>query len=258
MAKKKGKKRKPTRPSTAPSSAAAAKERGDADASPSRRAERREEAKRERERRIREARRRQRMRRLARWAIVGGIILAIVAIFLFVRSRGQQEEAQAQEAAQRIGCEEVVTKQDELDAFAALGEQQHAQPYAQGTGGVPVTAGAHAQALPPEPKVFSQPIQEPAAVHNLEHGYVLVYYAGEGENALPEGVRTALEDVVQGESEVLMAQYEGLSSSLALVSWGRLQTCQMPEDAGPGDAETVVRSFIEENRNSSLAPEPGA
>ena len=258
MAKKKSKKRKPTRPAGA-AAPASARARTDTDTSPSRRAEKREEARRERERRIREARRRQRMRRIARWAIAAGVVTAIVGVVLFVRSQGREQEAAAEEAAQRIGCNEVVTKQEELDAFEALSpEQQHAQPYAQGTGGVPVTAGTHASPLDAEPKVYSQPIQEEGAVHNLEHGYVLVYYSNEGDGALPDDVRSALESVVQSETEVLMAPYEGLANSLALVSWGRLQTCDIPDDAAPGDAETVVRSFIEQYRNSSLAPEPAA
>lgn len=254
MAKKKRKKRRPDRPRQTTATAAAAtttEERITA------RQERKEQARRERERRIREARRRQRMRKAARWgiaaAVVGGSTVAIVLLL----QRGQQEEAEARGAANRLNCSPIQTRQDEVDTAAALdAEALHSPPFAQGRNGVPVTAGRHSSPLPAEPAVYDQPIPEANAVHNLEHGYVLIYYAPEGENQLTDDVRSRLEDLARGENKVLIAPYPDLANSFDLVAWGKLQTCSPPEDADPDDAATVADFFNSQFLSGGLAPEP--
>jgi hypothetical protein len=87
---------------------------------------------------------------------------------------------------------------------------------------------------------------------------VLVYYADAGENALPDDMVGELEDLVDSESEVIMAPYPGLSSKLALASWRQLQTCNPPGDADPEDVVTVAEAFIDRFRNGPLAPEAAA
>ena len=215
------------------------------------RQERKEQARRERERRIREARRRQRMRKLARWGIAGALVLGVGGFIFWQTQRGQEAEAEAREAANRLSCSPIQTKQAEVDAPAG-----HNPPFAQGRNGVPVTAGPHSSPLPPEPAVYEQPIPEENAVHNLEHGYVVIYYAAEGENALDEEIRSQLADVAEGEEKVLLAPYPDLADSFDLVAWGKLQTCDPPEDADPDDAATVAEFFISEFRSGGLAPEP--
>jgi hypothetical protein len=253
MAKRKRKKqRRPDRPRQ--SSAAAGtttEERTTA------RQERKEQARRERERRIREARRRQRMRKAARWGIAAAVVLGVGGFIWWQTQQGREAEAAARAAANRLNCSPIQTKQDEVDAAAVLDpETLHSPPFVQGKNGVPATAGRHSSPLPPEPAVYEQPIPEENAVHNLEHGYVLIYYAAEGENALAEDVRSRLEDLAQGEDKVLMAPYPDLANSFDLVAWGKLQTCSPPEDADPDDAATTAEFFISEFRSGGLAPEP--
>ena len=262
MAKKKRKKRPQSssvatrpRPDATASGAAGTAATPAAPERPSNRQLRKEQARIERERRLRLARRRLRMRRLLRLGVPLLLIVAIVGFFVW---RGIREGEALAQARAAINCGDVETKQEQLDAFEALGNRSHAPPFVEGQGGEPATAGAHTNALPPEPKVYEEPVPEANAVHNLEHGYVLIYYSAEGENALPDDARSTLESVAEGETEVLMAPYEGLAEPLALVSWGRTQTCAPPADADQGDVETVARGFIEEFKNSSLAPEPAA
>jgi hypothetical protein len=255
MAKKKRKKqRRPDRPRSSTTTAAAAtttEERTTA------RQERKEQARRERERRIREARRRQRMRKAARWGIAAGVVGASAVAILLILRQGQQEEADATAAANRLNCSPIKTRQDEVDAAAALDQETlHSPPFAQGRNGVPVTAGPHSSPLPPESAVYEQPIPEENAVHNLEHGYVVIYYAAEGPNALAEPIRAQLEDVAEGEDKVLMAPYPDLADSFDLVAWGKLQTCSPPEDADPDDAATAAEFFVSQFRSGGLAPEP--
>jgi hypothetical protein len=248
MAKKKRKKQR--RPTTGAGVATA-------EAPTTTRQERKEQARRDRERRIREARRRQRMRRLARWGIAAAVVAAVgTTIFVFTR-QGREEAAEAEAAANRLSCSPIQTKQDEVDEAAALDQETlHSPPFAQGQNGVPVTAGPHATPLPPQPPVYQQPIPEENAVHNLEHGYVVIYYAAEGQNALADPIRSRLEDLANGEEKVLMAPYRGLAASFDLVAWGKLQTCSPPQDADPDDAATVADFFVSEFRSGGLAPEP--
>lgn len=218
----------------------------------SRRAERKEEARRERERRIRQARRRQRTRRLVRWGIVLGAAGGVAAIVWFAQGESRRIQEEGASAAERISCTEVEEQESTLP-------NQHAEPYAQGEAGVPAFGGNHNPSLlPSEPKVYQQQPPEDQAGHNLEHGYVLVYYAADGDNALAEENVSALEDLVDGETEVLMAPYEGLAKPVYLVAWGARQACDPPEDASADDLTLVAEAFIEKWKNGDFAPEAAA
>jgi hypothetical protein len=251
--KKKRKKRPVNRPSGGTATATA-----EVDRSPSARAERKEQARRERERRIKQARRRQRIRRATRWGIAAGVVALIGGgIFLATReSRELREEAEL--ATERLNGTPIRTMQGEVDEAAALDSTTlHSPPFAQGQDGVPVTAGRHSNPLPTPPFVYDQPIPEANAVHNLEHGYVIIYYAADGENVLADDIRQALIDYVEEESnKILMAPYPNLATSFALVAWGKLQTFDPPPEADPEDAVTVARAFVDQFRSGGLAPEP--
>jgi len=259
MAKKKRKKRPPQRPAQRGGTATATASRTETpERTASARAERKELARRERERRIKQARRQVRVRRAARWGIAGVVVLGIAGAVWLANRESRELQGAAQEATRRLEGTEIETKQDELDAAAALDQQTlHSPPFSQGTNGEPVTAGRHSNPLTTPPFVYDQPIPEANAVHNLEHGYVLLYYAADGENALAEDLRTELEGYVDDEAnKVLMAPYPGLAHSFALVAWGKLQTFDPPEGADPDDALTVTRAFVDQFRSGGLAPEP--
>lgn len=258
MAKKKRKRKRSGPPVARTQPAATGRARDEAERPVSARAERKELARRERERRLRQAKRKRRMRRAVRWGAVLGVGAAI-GVFALVRfQQGQQLQEQAESAARRVGCSAIDTKQAEVDAAAGLSQAQiHSPPFAQGVGGVPATAGRHSSPLPAEPRVYDQPVPEANAVHNLEHGYVLVYYAKGGDHPLAADIRARLQSLVRDEDKVIMAPYPDLKDSLDLVAWGNVQACDPPANAKPGDAVTVARSFIEQFRSDGLAPEPG-
>ena len=258
MAKKK-KRRSSQRPRPRPQAgtpAAAAADREAAEAegghSVSRRAERKEDARRERERRIKQARRRQRTRRLIRWGILLGVVALIAGIVYFSGRATRQEKEEARLAAERISYTEVEEQEGTLP-------NEHREPYAVGEGGVPAFGGNHTGgALRPEPKVYQQQPPEQTALHNLEHGYVIVYYAAEDDNALDEDLVTALEDLVSEETEVLMSPYEGLAEPLYFLAWGARQSCSPPAEASSSDVIDVAEGFIAEWKNGQYAPEAAA
>src|SRR5688500_3549588 len=182
MAKKKRKRRPPARPAQR-AGAATATASPTEERTVSARAERKEQARRERERRIKQARRRQRIRRATRWGIAVAVVAGVGAFVWFQTRESAELRERAAAAAERLDCTDIQTMQQEVDAAAALDSQTlHSPPFGQGQNGIPVTAGRHSSPLPPDPSVYEQPIPEANAIHNLEHGYVIVYYADGGDN----------------------------------------------------------------------------
>lgn len=251
MAKKK-RKRHPQRPRPQSSggTAVATAEPTEAERSPSKRAERKEEARRERERRIKQARRRRRNRRLIRWGTAVGVVGLIAGGIYLAGGESRDLERRAGAAAGRVNAAEVETEPD-LPA-------EHVEPFAAGVNGVPAVGGNHSSNLPPEPKVYTQQPPEESVIHNFEHGYVAIYYAEEGENALDPKFVSALEDLVNGESEVFLSPYEGLAQPLYLTAWGARQAVDPPTDASVEDVTLVAQAFIDEWKNGQFAPEPSA
>jgi hypothetical protein len=245
MAKKRRKKKRPDRP--AARAAAGPPGRDEEPERPaSARAERKEQARRDRERRIKQARRRQRIRRATRWGAVLGVAAAVGGFTFFQIQQNREEAQRLQAAAEAIGCDDVQEPADE--------GTQHLQPddppptYAT----TPAASGPHsASPLPAEPHVYDEPVPEPAAVHNLEHGYVLIYYRQDGGDALDQDTVDALAEVAEDESEVIMAPYVNLPqrTNLAFVAWTRLQECDVR--GTPEDVALAARSFIEAFKNAT-------
>jgi hypothetical protein len=176
--------------------------------------------------------------------VVGGI----GAIVWLAGRESRELQQRAAAAGERVNATEVETE--------ANLPNQHTEPFAVGQGGVPAFGGNHTPgALPAEPRIYEQQPPEETAVHNLEHGYVIVYYAAEGENALDEDLVAALEDVVGDESEVLMSPYEGLAEPLYLLAWGARQSIDPPADVDSDDVVLVTEAFIDEWKNGEFAPE---
>jgi uncharacterized protein DUF3105 len=241
VAKKKRRRRPAPRPAVRPEPTAA-------------RVERKEEARKEREARIRRARRRVLLRRLSRVGIV--ILLAgLIAGFIYWRGGETRRANQAAAAAaERLGCTQVQDLPDEGREHLSVGEAPPAY------GSTPATSGKHNPVtLPADPSVYDQPFDEnleAQAVHNLEHGYVLIYYKKDGPDALPKNVVDALADLASSEDKVIMAPHAGLpeGQSLALAAWTHLQTC--PKTTKAGDVMDVVNGFIRTFRGGGDAPEP--
>ena len=123
----------------------------------------------------------------------------------------------------------------------------------------PATSGPHLPLpLPPRPAVYTGPVPEARAVHNLEHGYVWVYYQPSGRDALSAPVVAALAEAVPGERKVLMAPYPELpaGSSLDFAAWDELAHCGSTVTAG--EALAAFHAFVVAFREGPLAPEPAA
>lgn len=218
------------------------------------RQERKEQARREREALVRRAKRRRALRRIGVWAAVVAVIGGAVAFFLIRRAQEAERREEIALIAEQIGCGDVQENPDEGRGHLTPGE---APPTYQN---VPATSGRHTPGtLPPDVSVYEDPVPEVTAIHNLEHGYVIMYYRQEGENAVSQDVVDSLADLAESRDEVILAPYPDLpeGENLVLVSWNRVQRCSL-DDPPVDDVRAVARGYIDRFLNSGEAPEPAA
>lgn len=95
--------------------------------------------------------------------------------------------------------------------------------------------------------IYTQPVPNENAVHDLEHGAVWITY----RPGLPAADITRLTARSAGQSYLLLSPYPGLPAPVVVSAWGkqlRLTSANDPRLAG----------FIQTYRQSANAPEPGA
>ena len=99
--------------------------------------------------------------------------------------------------------------------------------------------------LPIPPRVYTEPISETNAVHNLEHGAVIMYYRQSGDAALPQDVVDRLATIANDGHNTILAPYGPLpdGTALALAAWNKLQTCPATDHgvAGRDHRERIHR-----------------
>jgi hypothetical protein len=241
-------KRKPRRPATAgPAATPAAPRSGRAN--PERR-DRKELVRQAREDSRKRAQRSARIRRLTTFAVAAAIGVGIV--YFVQRAASPRPIPQyAIDAAQAAGCSKVQTP-----AASAPGGE-HLEPgqsytYAEH----PATSGLHDPSpLSIPPRVYPAPVQETNAVHNLEHGAVIMYYRQSGDGALPQAIVDRLTTIANDGHNAILAPYTQLpeGTALALTAWNKLQTC--PDTVTGPQARDIARGFIEAYLCTSNAPE---
>jgi Protein of unknown function (DUF3105) len=157
----------------------------------------------------------------------------------------------AQSPSPAPGCGAVALQADQGNVHVIDINQAYTQH--------PATSGPHYPVpLPPQPSVYTTPVPEARAVHNLEHGYVWVYYRDSGAAALSAGAIDALRTAATAQRKVLMAPYPQLPDgvTLAFAAWDELQQCGSGVTAT--QAVASLGSFVNTYREGPLAPEPGA
>lgn len=246
MASKKRRKRRPSQPAGATPDPARAT--GGANVE---RRERKDEARRARERTRKQAARRARTRRGVSLLVAGGIGLALVW-FINRSAPPDQLSERAQATVAAAGCSgptEVLQSDPPGGQHLGPGESPN---YTQ----TPATSGVHAQsALPTDPNVFTEPVDESQAVHFMEHAGIVLYYR---QDAIPQEVVDRLGAVANQERNTLLAPYPDLleGQDLAFAAWNRLLTC--PAGVTADQAGRIARGFVEAYACTSVGPEPSA
>lgn len=199
---------------------------------------------------------RARRNRLIALAAVAVVALAAVGVLVQRRvaeQRGRAETIAAAEARQaELGCTPVSEQQD-------LGGGQHLQDPAQIAAAPPdvlypdrpASSGPHLGSVALT-GVYDQQIDERLLVHNLEHGYVNVFYDAEADPAQVDALRTFAQAQIDGERpKIVVSPYgEPLQgdANFAYTAWGWRQLCGTYDDA-------VLSSFLEQHYNGEQAPE---
>ena len=95
--------------------------------------------------------------------------------------------------------------------------------------------------------IYDQPVEIKNAVHSMEHGAVWVAYQPE----LPASDVATLQNLVSGQSYVLLSPYPGLESPVVLTAWG----IQLQVDAVDDER---IEQFVDNYRLGPQTPEFGA
>ena len=164
------------------------------------------------------------------------------------QERSMIEDARADQAA--FGCTDV-EEMPPLGAGHFSDAELAPNPPETAYAHLPTTSGPHIASVI-RTGVYDEYVDERLTTHNLEHGYVVMWY---DEDAADEQV-TELEEFAQeridaGDQELIVAPYnqpfEG-DANFAFASWERRQLC---EEFSPG----IALGFINENMNAERAPE---
>jgi hypothetical protein len=158
---------------------------------------------------------------------------------------------EARAAADAAGCGQIGTPDVNPSRAHLQSGQSTTYP------DTPAVAGAHdPNPLPIPPHTYDQPIQETAAVHNLEHGAVIAYYRADGDGALSQDAIQALNDVADASTYSIAAPYPNLpnGTQLDLLAWNKLLSCTGPVSAD--QARSIFSGMITAYQCTSNAPEP--
>ncbi|MCI0399293.1 MAG: DUF3105 domain-containing protein [Chloroflexi bacterium] len=95
--------------------------------------------------------------------------------------------------------------------------------------------------------IYTEPVEAKYAIHSMEHGAVWIAYNPE----LPAGDVAQLQELVRGQTYMLLSPYPGLASNIVLTAWGVQLEVESVDD------ERIER-FIGTYRLGSQTPEFGA
>lgn len=178
--------------------------------------------------------------------------MLVLGWLLVVRAPGPGEiSREALDAAAAAGCDDLERPVVEDPSRAHLGPGDTIDE-----DDPPPAAGPHDPSpLPTDPHVHAEPVSEARAIHNLEHGSVLIWYRPASEGGPPEAAIASLEGLAGDEDLVIMAPYPRMpdGKALALVAWNTRWLC--PAGLSPDQATTVARGFVDAYRGTTNAPE---
>lgn len=95
--------------------------------------------------------------------------------------------------------------------------------------------------------IYTEPVEDRYAIHSLEHGAVWLTYQPD----LAAEEVAALQNLVGGQSHILMSPYPSQDVPVVMTAWG----LQMAVDSLPDDR---IAEFIRRYRMGPQTPEPGA
>jgi len=175
-----------------------------------------------------------RLKRGGLWG--GGIVAALLIIFLVVHTL--TSGASSATGTTSIGAIPGVVTYSNLARTHVTGTVTYAQNPPVGGPHNPVWLNCG---------IYTAPVPNENAVHSMEHGAVWITY----EPNLPPSALQHLVSLVEGHSYVILSPFSGLPAPVVATAWGlqlKLQTANDPR----------IAQFIQKYAQGPQTPEPGA
>lgn len=172
-----------------------------------------------------DAAKRKRQENLRKYAIMGAVVLAVGTLITWLVVRELNKPGQAVDV---MGDRTHLT--NATDAHI---------PYSTD----PPTSGPHTQAVPGF-QVYTTPIAKEMQVHGLEDGGVIINYKPGTEQAVVDklGEIARVYQATTDKNHVIVAPYDGLSNTIVLTSWGRIDRLDALDEAR-------IRRFVDAYAN---------
>lgn len=194
-------------------------------------------------------------RRLGGFVLVGVLLAGTVGFFVQrnLAERAEQREliADALDRLDELGC----TPDEEMPHLGAghfgSDEAIAASPPEAIYAHLPTTSGEHMGQVTAT-GVHDHYVDERLVVHNLEHGYVTIWYDEDADPDQIEELRAfGQEQIDGGTQELIVAPYDRPmddDANFAFVAWDRRQLCEQFD-------EGIALNFIDQHMNHQRAPE---
>ncbi|HWB72932.1 MAG TPA: DUF3105 domain-containing protein [Egibacteraceae bacterium] len=196
------------------------------------------------------ARRRRLMVLLAAGLVLLGAVGVVIAGQLAERAERAETARQAAQQLEALGCTEAVAQPD-LGTGHIGGQELAANPPEAIYPDRPASSGRHIGSVA-NSGVYDQPVDERFLVHNLEHGYVVVYYDDDLPPAAVEELTSFVSEQLGAFPKLVAAPWQGAlpgDANVAFVSWRTRQLC---EQFSP---EVALTYLNEHHGTASGAPE---
>lgn len=168
--------------------------------------------------------------------IIGGIAVAVIGVGTLLSISDQQN----QKYEVREDSKDLPSKGEEVTVM----ESGHISPGAshEPYNSNPPTSGNHL-ASPANWGVYSTPLTDEQAIHNLEHGGIWISYKD-----IDDQTQAQLETIAKANGgSVILSPRPSNDAKISLASWGRLEKLENYDEA-------KILEFIRSNKNKS--PEP--
>jgi Protein of unknown function (DUF3105) len=178
---------------------------------------------------------------LAGFALLG--VLALGGVLLLISQRDTADAASVAETMRNAGCTWQTAASEGRDHVPDGTRVRYKT--------VPPTSGDH-YAVPVTWAAYDEPIEQSRAVHNLEHGGIVIQY---GRRIPPETVNELRAFYQSDPNGLLLAPLPSLGNQIALTAWTHVARCRtFDEGAFEKFRDEFRAKGPEARRISDLAP----
>lgn len=182
--------------------------------------------------------------------VVVGLAGAGVANTLRQRAAVAERQRVAEARLDELGCGQV--EEQEIGSTAHLGGNELTTSPPQVVYSERPAAGGRMAEGTAEPGVYDEQVDERILVHNLEHGFVTMYYRAQADRAQIDALKAFARRKMDTFGTIIAAPWVGAlpsEANFAVLSWGKRQLCRDFD-------EQVFLSYLERNHGGrSGAPE---